>query len=236
MAWDPAVEQFAVSDYAQGTLSLLSAGPTTYLLTVNETGLTTSQVWSLNVSGELPVLTATTSAWINLTNGTYSYSIGTPNSIYHPTLAGGTLQVEGGAVREEVVFVPTTYTLGFVESGLPPGTSWSVVLNGVFLSSTTPSIEFAQMTNGSYGYVVDPVRGYVASPSNSSVRVDGPPAGTIPVSFQPPPGAVGPSPGSQTETLVAELLGIVAAVAVLISWAVWRQRRRKPDPDWFKAP
>jgi hypothetical protein len=203
---------------------------------MNETGLPNSQVWELNVTGELPVISSSTTAWLNLTNGTYSYSIWTPNSIYHPTLAGGVLDVQGGAVFQEVDFVPTTYALVFVESGLPPATNWSVILNGAFLSSLTSTLTFHEVTNGSYAYEVDLVPGLVASPSQGTVQVVGPPAGTISVIFQPHVAIIPGSKVSQNSMLLVELVGVIAAAAVLISWVVWRRIRRKPEEDWFAAP
>ncbi|MEM3489441.1 MAG: hypothetical protein QXO75_07300, partial [Nitrososphaerota archaeon] len=46
---------------------------------------------------------------------------------------------------------PTEYSVTFTESGLPAGTSWSVTLNGVTLSSSSNSIVFSE-PNGSYSY------------------------------------------------------------------------------------
>ncbi|MEM3327960.1 MAG: S53 family peptidase, partial [Thermoplasmata archaeon] len=45
---------------------------------------------------------------------------------------------------------PTTYTVTFTESGLPSGTSWSVTFNSNTKSSTTNTISFTGIANGTY--------------------------------------------------------------------------------------
>ncbi|MEM4105369.1 MAG: S53 family peptidase, partial [Thermoplasmata archaeon] len=49
---------------------------------------------------------------------------------------------------------PTTYTVTFTESGLPSGTSWSVTFNSNTKSSTTNTISFTGIANGTYSYSV----------------------------------------------------------------------------------
>lgn len=66
----------------------------------------------------------------------------------------------------------TSYPVIFDESGLPTGTSWSVVFNSVTNTSTTADITF-EAPNGTYSYSVLAVKGYVASPSSGSVVVNG---------------------------------------------------------------
>ncbi|MEM4100990.1 MAG: hypothetical protein QXI08_06045, partial [Thermoplasmata archaeon] len=68
---------------------------------------------------------------------------------------------------------PTTYTVTFTESGLPSGTSWSVTFNGNTKSSTTNTISFTGIANGTYSYSVGAVSGYTASPSSGTITVNG---------------------------------------------------------------
>ncbi len=56
----------------------------------------------------------------------------------------------------------TYYTVAFVESGLAPGTSWSVTFNGATQSSTSTSISFTA-PNGDYAYSVSVPSGYTSS-------------------------------------------------------------------------
>ncbi len=68
----------------------------------------------------------------------------------------------------------TEYSVTFSETGLPSGTSWSVTLNGVLMSTTTPSIVFSE-SDGTYTYSVGAVSGYAASPTGGSLTVSGTP-------------------------------------------------------------
>jgi hypothetical protein len=63
----------------------------------------------------------------------------------------------------------TPYNVTFVESGLAPGTSWSVTFNGVPQASTSTSISFT-VPNGDYAYSVSVPSGYT-SPSTLSGTV-----------------------------------------------------------------
>jgi YVTN family beta-propeller protein len=64
------------------------------------------------------------------------------------------------------------YPVTFTESGLPSGTNWSVTLAGSTLSSTTSSIGFSA-ANGSYGFTVGVVSGYVPTPAAGKATVAG---------------------------------------------------------------
>ncbi|MGC9209490.1 MAG: right-handed parallel beta-helix repeat-containing protein [Nitrososphaeria archaeon] len=72
----------------------------------------------------------------------------------------------------------TTYTITFVESGLPAGTEWSVTLNGTTQTSSNSTIAFSE-PNGNYVYTVEsPVSGgegtrYVAVSATGTITVNG---------------------------------------------------------------
>jgi YVTN family beta-propeller protein len=234
--WDSALEDFAVSDYGQGTLSLVAPGPPTYLLTVQETGLLNSLPWYLNVSGEVPVLSMTDEAVVNLTNASYSYTVATPDTVYHPSALTGQVLVNGSSVVRTAVFLPTTYGLEFIESGLPNGTPWSLILNGVYGASGGPTVEFTNVTNGSFYFGVDTVPGYVASPVNGTIEVTGPPLATVPVAF-----SLAPPPPMKPLTIESPpvylgVLPIVGVGAVAVVVLLWRRGRRRPNGDWYSAP
>jgi len=67
-------------------------------------------------------------------------------------------------------FIP--YTVNFSENGLPIGTEWSATLNGMTKTSTTSIITF-RIPNGTYYFSIEPIRGYLASPSSGYVTVNG---------------------------------------------------------------
>ncbi len=68
---------------------------------------------------------------------------------------------------------PTTYNVTFSENGLPSGTTWSITFNGKTESSTTASISYTGVANGTYSYTVGSVSGYTANPSSGSITVNG---------------------------------------------------------------
>jgi hypothetical protein len=80
-------------------------------------------------------------------------------------------------LANSTIVVPTTtsastYAVTFTEGGLTSGTTWSVTFNGVPASSGTLSIQFT-VANGSYGYTVGAVTGFVPNPSSGSISVAG---------------------------------------------------------------
>ena len=64
------------------------------------------------------------------------------------------------------------HLIEFNESGLPPGTTWSVRVNGLLLSSTTPTIAFAG-ANGLYNYSVCSIENYTTAEKYGSASVAG---------------------------------------------------------------
>jgi PEGA domain len=80
-----------------------------------------------------------------------------------------------------ITSVPKPDSVEFTESGLPLTTNWSVMLNGATMNSTSSTITFAA-ANGTYGYSVNLVAGYVSSPSSGTVTVSGS-SQAIPVMF-----------------------------------------------------
>jgi hypothetical protein len=96
------------------------------------------------------------------------------------TLNGRALAETGEvSLADSAITVPTTantptYAATFTESGLVVGTSWSVTLGGVLISSTAGTIVFS-VVSGSYAYAVS-VAGYIAAPSSGTLVVSGAPA------------------------------------------------------------
>jgi len=104
-------------------------------------------------------------AWFGLENVTNGYG-----SIYmailpltHPTNQSTT--------------TTATYTIAFTESGLPPGTQWSVTFNGLTRSSTANSITFTGVPAGNYTWNASSIIAvgsgtrYVAQTSSGTISV-----------------------------------------------------------------
>ncbi len=154
----------------------------------------------------------------DLTVGTYpSASIfdGTNGQVYVANLGASTVSVLGTVVG---------WAVRFTETGLAPGTPWSVTAEGVTRGSTTSTILFYE-PNGTYWYTVGPVPGYNTTSAGLGQGVETGGGTQIPVAFEAtnPPSPAAPFPA------VAVASGIIGVVAVaLIAWAViavWRRRR-----------
>ncbi len=163
-------------DGSNASAPTITFGVVVYATTFQEVGLPPSASWYVNVSRG-PSLVGTgagASLTTNLTNGSYSYSIATGDPTYAPSSYSNQILVEGGpASAPPIHFSEVTYGVEFSESGLPSGASWSVTLNGTVNASATPTIDFANQTNGSYPFTVGPFPGYVANPESADVAVHG---------------------------------------------------------------
>ena len=144
--------------------------PVTYTVTFTESTLPSGAKWYVNITGQSSLSSTGTSISIALTNGSYTYSIGTPDKTY--SAQGGSFTVNGAALSETVTFTEITYAITFTESGLPSGSDWNVTLNGVKSSSTSTSISFND-PNGSYSYTVGIYQGYSANPATGTVTING---------------------------------------------------------------
>ncbi len=155
-----------------------------YAVTFSETGLPTGTPWGVTV-GATTSTTSGTSVEFNLTNGSYAFTVlAVPGyvivTISTHSSSSSMVQVDGAPVQVEITFAPvstTKYTVTFDETGLSPGTNWTVILNGTRMSSTTASIAFSEL-NGSYAYSVASIDGYVPSPSSGTIVVSGGPVST----------------------------------------------------------
>ena len=144
-----------------------------YTVTFTESGLPSGTTWYVNLSNGLHSGPITGSSYtFQLTNGTYSYTIATSDHTYEPSPSSGSLTVNGAPISESVTFSKVLYKVTFTESGLSPGTLWSVTLNGTSESSTSGTITFTE-PNGTYSYTVSSVSGYTLSPSSGSIPVHG---------------------------------------------------------------
>ncbi len=80
---------------------------------------------------------------------------------------------DSGAIVTGGDYLPITpplYSVTFAEKGLPPGTSWSVTLNGITLSSTGRTIVFWD-PDGTYSYSVPRADGESPTPSHGAVTI-----------------------------------------------------------------
>ena len=147
----------------------------TYAIAFIESGLPSGIVWYLNVSGPTgprSFHSSLDSITFHGPNGTYSYSLGT-NTRYATSTPTGQIIVNGGNALANATFHLVTYTVDFIEIGLPSASLWSVSLNGTTSVPTNTSVISFTMPNGTYPYSVAPLSGVVIEPNSGNVVVIG---------------------------------------------------------------
>jgi sugar lactone lactonase YvrE len=129
-------------------------------------------------------------------------------------------------------YVPTHFTVQFLEGGLSNATNWSVTFDGTTLSSTTGTIAFSE-PNGSYSWTVTAVGGYSENPASGVTLVNGT-ATPVVVVFTSSSGAF--SWGWELLTSVAALLAVVSLALVVALLARGRRPRPRPPPAAVEVP
>ena len=167
-----------------------------YSVTCSESGLASGTNWSVSVFGQEqedgsaawgpgPTLTessTTSQITFTLPNGTFGYFVHrVPGYTLAANQSHGDLNISGSATTVNVGFVKlATYPVTFTETGLALGTNWTVtafplgedsggMLADVQLlteSSNTSTLTFS-LPNGTYGFFVHRVPGYLLSENSS---------------------------------------------------------------------
>ena len=171
----------AVND--KSVAAMVSAAVTTaqtYAVTFTNIGLPSGMTWTVTIDGSTTLSSTGTSITFQLPNGSHAFSVGKPlNYVADPE--SGVVFVYGSASTQYITFSLLEYDVTFVQTGLQPGATWSVVLNGVVKTSTTNQI-FYSMDNGSYSYSITGPANYAANPGSGKAIVYGGNV-TIDVSF-----------------------------------------------------
>ncbi|MGC8601915.1 MAG: hypothetical protein ACP5LS_05805 [Thermoprotei archaeon] len=184
------------SMYVNGNLSIsVVFSQVVYPVTFSEIGLPSGAAWSVTLDGVTHSSEFSQIAF-DVPSGTYSYSVSSPPG-FEAFPSSGALTVVDSGVSEVISFSQVTYPVAFTESGLPPGTTWSVTLDGKTLSSTTSQITFEEPV-GTYQFaVVSPV-GYSASLKSGELTVQGPVIQNISFVELPPQFSIAPLESSLT--------------------------------------
>ena len=163
------------------TITKSSPPPSTYTVTFTESGLPSGTSWSVTLNGTPGASSTSSIVFSNLLNNTtgYAFTVGAVSG-YTASPSSGSVVVNGANVTRAIAFTkssgPTQYSVTFAESGLPTGTSWSVILNGTTKTSATTTLTFSE-PNTTYSYTVTSVSGYSDNPSSGSITVNGGPTG-----------------------------------------------------------
>jgi hypothetical protein len=169
---------------------------------------------------------------LNLTNGTYSYVVGTTNTIY--SAKGGSFTINGTPISIGVSFGLISYLITFTETGLPSGTNWTVILNGINQTYYTPALDF-MMPNGTYQYTIGAEPGYNSSIISGIIVIHGSGYSRT-VTFTQKP-RVNKSPSKEpllsqlNNNRLYEIIGAAAVTSVIAAVVIISlTRRRKGDP------
>ncbi len=143
----------------------------TYAISFQENGLPADTQWSITLGGITSASSGGTITFL-VTNGTYSYSVGSPHG-YNASPSHGSITVNGNDIKITVSFATSPqYLVIFQSKGLPDGTEWSVTIGGEIASSDGQQIIF-QEVNGYYNFSVGDVAGYTGSPQQGEIHVNG---------------------------------------------------------------
>jgi len=199
--------------------SVASYSQVRYTVEFVAAGLPPGSGWSLTVSGGYVQTSRSTAIELSLPNGTYTYTPAANDTAYQS--AAGHLTVNGSAVVITVGFHPTAWLVRFIETGLPPGTTWSVVLNAVSGANQSGSISFLE-PNGTYSFTIGSVPGYQPSPTSGNLTVHGSEV-SVQVSFVHQTSFFG---GLTFVGLAVIVASAVAAAGAVLGYLWYRRRPR----------
>jgi YVTN family beta-propeller protein len=179
--FDSANGNLFVSNSGSNDVSVIAGG---YPVTFIETGLL-SGPWSVSVSTTARSAQAGSPIMIEATNGTWTFVVGAvAGYIVNPT--SGAVTVAGGPQAIAVTYsvgVPPTYLVTFSETGLAPGTTWTVSLNGYAQNTSGTTIAY-QVPTGTFQFSVEPVSSYTVTPAKGNVTVTAEPT-SVSITFTP---------------------------------------------------
>jgi YVTN family beta-propeller protein len=248
----PSAGRISVSG-ANVTEPIAAYSQVTYEARFSEAGLPSGETYQVTVNGSAQTLRTDggvdTITFGGLPNGTYSYEItGIPgwNQTTLPysgsfSVTGGTQPVGGTGVGYAVTvdFSEVTYALRFVETGLPSGTTWGVIVNGTTLTNVTsgPSgLIVFQEPNGTLAVSLSGTGGYAVSPSGGFITIAGQNVTVVLTFSLLPSSAPGGSSGGIWEegqpwvwVLLAGIGG--AALGVGVTILIRGRAGRPPRPD-----
>ena len=167
------------------TVSITFISTITYKITFTESGLPSSTIFYVNVSGFSSLSSTNGTIITRLPNSTYTYTVQTSDKLYSPSPSSSSFTVSGAPLTITITFSLVTYQVTFTESGLPSSTEWYVNVTGqASQSSTTGELILTNsLSNGTYYYSVSSVNPeYVPSLKSSSFTVNGASL-TIPLTF-----------------------------------------------------
>lgn len=203
--------------------------PVLFEVTFTESGLPSETDWWVNVTEGPSLPSDSTTATVQLPNGSYAFHVGTKDKSY--AASPGDFTVAGAAVPVSVDFAAVVFTVTFTETGLPADATWWVNLSaGQHLEVTDATETTISLGNGSYPYTAS-TTGHMLTAPGGTVHVDGKTV-SVTVRFAVPANSPAPGlfglPGMEGVWLVGILcaLGLIAALFFVLG----RRRKKKEEP------
>ena len=170
---NPSGGNIAVTSTNTYTIQIQFTASQQYAVTFDENSLPQGYTWYVNFNGITQSSNSNAITFL-VVNGLYEYTIHSSGG-YHATSSSGSILVQNKSSTVNVKFVQTKYNVTFSETGLPPGSQWTVTLNDVSKSSLNSTITFME-SNGTYTfsvYSIELYNSFEASPGNGTVTVNG---------------------------------------------------------------
>ncbi|MGP6294484.1 YncE family protein, partial [Caldiplasma sukawensis] len=145
-----------VVNFYSGSVSIIPTIKQLYYYCANftESGLPSGAPWYVNITIHDSGPITGTSYSLSLPNGTYTYTIGTTNKLYHAN--EGSFTVNGSKSNNTIMvsFSLVTYTVTFIETGIESGQSWNVDINGVTHTVTGSFLTLSGTNGTSFTYSI----------------------------------------------------------------------------------
>jgi hypothetical protein len=153
-------------------VSVLITWNQTFNVTFKENGLPATTEWNVTLNGTRLSSTQSSINFPGNVNGTYPFVV--PGvSGYAPNPASGNVTVSGQNQSIVISWTARLYPVTFHETGLPPGTNWTVCLNSYPVAySMTPWVNFthANATDLIYSFIVP---GWTANITHGDLNIAG---------------------------------------------------------------
>jgi DNA-binding beta-propeller fold protein YncE len=95
-----------------------------------------------------------------------------PLSLCYDTDDGVLIVADWGSDSLTFLTYEEVYQVQITETGLPPGTNWSLEISGTTLASTSPHLDVFE-ANGTYNFTVGAVSGFTPNPASGELLVTG---------------------------------------------------------------
>jgi hypothetical protein len=141
-----------------------------YSVEFNSSGLPYGSSWSVNLSGSFHPSKQSIISFA-VPNGTYPFDVNGEVG-WAPTPRSDSVTVAGANMTVPIGWTVESFSITFQPLGLPAGTTWGVLVDGVLETNQSGPIVFGE-TNGTYSYTLSPISGLVATPASGTLHIRG---------------------------------------------------------------